>query len=167
MVANLQLINVTNFVFTFQSISDVYSADWLNFTLPKEETSTNYLGSKKPFDGCKMFKLESDPKPLNSDVCYEENFSINETESCQNYIYDNTYFDETVATKFDLVCDKEFYKNLLQTVLILGLLVGSLAGGTLGDKFGRKKAMFGAIALTIPLTVGSCFVDSYNSKLLH
>ena len=72
-----------------------------------------------------MFSLENSGNPLiSSEVCIEENFSINETESCEEYIYDNTYFDETVASKFDLVCDNESYRNLLETMLILGLLVG-------------------------------------------
>ena len=143
----------------------MYSPSWLNFTLPSEESSTNYLGSKKAYDGCKMFSLENSENPLiSSEVCIEENFSTNETESCEEYIYDNTYFDETVASKFDLVCDNESYRNLLGTMLILGLLVGSLIGGTMGDKFGRKKATFAAVALTIPLTVGSCYVNSYNGK---
>ena len=103
---------------------------------------------------------------MNFEVCNEENFSTNKTESCQEYIYDNTYFDETVATKFDLVCDNEHYRSLLGTIMILGLLVGSITGGRLGDQFGRKKAIFGSIALTIPTLIGSGYVHSYNGKYL-
>ena len=69
-----------------------------------------------------------------------------------------------MSTKFDLVCDNEHLRSLLGTVLILGLLFGSIIGGALGDKFGRKKAIFGAIAFTIPVLFGSGFVNDYNGR---
>ena len=50
------------------------------------------------------------------------------------------------------------------TILILGLLVGSIIGGHLGDHFGRKKAIFGSIALTVPVLIGSGYVNNYNGK---
>ena len=50
------------------------------------------------------------------------------------------------------------------TILILGLLVGSIIGGHLGDHFGRKKAIFGSIALTVPVIIGSGYVNDYNGK---
>jgi len=144
---------------------DLYGSDWLSFALPQEESSSNYLGGKHDYDGCKMFKMDHNPKPLNSDsdsICMKENFNINVTEPCQEYIYDNTYFDETLSIKFDLVCDNEHYRSLLGTILILGLLVGSIIGGHLGDHFGRKKAIFGSIALTVPVIIGSGYVNDYN-----
>ena len=103
---------------------------------------------------------------MNFDVCTEENFDTNNTEKCQEYVYDNTYFDETLAIKFDLVCENEYYRNLLGTILIFGLLVGSLVGGRLGDIFGRKKTGFGSIALTIPVLLGSGYFNSYSGKFL-
>ena len=102
----------------------------------------------------------------NEDQCVAETFA-NETIACQNYVYDNTYFDETLTTKLDLVCGNEYLKDSLGTILIIGLLFGSLSGGILGDKFGRKKACFGAIALIVPVTIAAGHVQSYigNSKL--
>ena len=50
------------------------------------------------------------------------------------------------------------------TILILGLLVGSIIGGHVGDHFGRKKAIFGSIALTVPVIIGSGYVNDYNGK---
>ena len=67
----------------------------------------------------------------------------------------NTYFDETVVTKFDLICDNEYKKSFLGTVLIMGLLFGSLLGGFIGDKFGRKTANFLALAAIVPFTIGA------------
>ena len=87
--------------------------------IEKSEPS-NYLGGKKDYDGCKMFKMDHNPKPLNSDsdICMKENFNINVTEPCKEYIYDNTYFDETLSIKFDLVCDNEHYRYVLDNCLV-------------------------------------------------
>ena len=82
--------------------------------------------------------------------------------ACANYIYDNTYFDETLITKFDLVCDNEYKKSLLGTLLIIGLLFGSLIGGFIGDRFGRKKANFLAVAVIIPIIIGAGHVQTYE-----
>ena len=87
------------------------------------------------------------------------------TISCNKYIYDNTYFDETVVTKFDLICDNEYKKSFLGTVLIMGLLFGSLLGGFIGDKFGRKTANFLALAAIVPFTIGAGHVHSYEGSI--
>ena len=100
-----------------------------------------------------------------NEVCTEDRFDQNVTEACTEYIYDNEYFDETVVSKFNLVCNTQYKRNLLRTLLILGLLFGSLIGGRLGDQFGRKKAIFIAIALICPSCIIGGYVDSYPSTL--
>ena len=97
-------------------------------------------------------------------TCIEQNFNTNKTEVCKSYVYDDTYFDETLTTKFDLVCNNEYYRNLLGTIMIFALMVGSLIGGRIGDKFGRKKAFFCATAVSIPALIGSGYIDSYIGK---
>ena len=77
-----------------------------------------------------------------------------QTTTCNDgYIYSNYYFDETLSTKLNLVCDRKYLKTLLDTILIIGLLFGSLMGGAIGDKIGRKKACFGAIMTIVPVTI--------------
>ena len=96
--------------------------------------------------------------------CLPQFFDQNKTVPCTEFIFDNLYFDETLATKLDLVCGNESYRSLLGTILILGLLFGSLLGGRLGDQFGRKKACFLAITLIVPVTITAGRVNSYNGK---
>ncbi len=98
--------------------------------------------------------------------CLPGEFSdnVNNTESCQEFVYDNTYFDETLTTKLDLVCDNSNLKKLLGTLLIIGLLFGSLIGGRIGDQFGRKKACFLAIFTIVPITIGAGYAPSYSGK---
>ena len=115
-----------------------------------------------------MYKrIALDPKNL-QDFCSPQSFSLNETVNCQEYLFDNIYFDETLTTKLDLVCQNASYKKLLGTILILGLLFGSLIGGRIGDQFGRKKALLASSALIVPVTISAGHVSSYNAyALLH
>ena len=83
---------------------------------------------------------------------------------CTEFIYDNTYFDETLSTKLNLVCENEHYRSLLGTLLIIALLFGSLIGGKLGDKFGRMKMFFIANAINVPVVIGLGYVQNYASK---
>ena len=69
----------TNF---FQLSNDLYGSEFLSFALPQEKSSSNYLGEKQKYDGCKMYKMDASANPLNSDVCIKENFDTNETEPC-------------------------------------------------------------------------------------
>ena len=96
--------------------------------------------------------------------CLPQFFDQNLTVPCKEFIFDNLYFDETLATKLDLVCENGSYRSLLGTFLILGLLFGSLLGGRLGDQFGRKKACFLALSLIVPITIIAGLANSYTGK---
>ncbi len=97
------------------------------------------------------------------DVCDEDAFE-NKTVACERYVYDDTYFEENLTTKFDLVCDMEYKAQLLGSVLVLGILIGSIFGGRLGDRFGRKFTMGIAAACIIPLTAASGFAPNYGGQ---
>ena len=144
----------------------IHNETWLSYVLPEEKSSSNYLADFKDYDGCKMFQTvdKINPNLASQETCTETDFNPNKTQQCTEYIYDNEYFDETLVTKFDLVCDKEYQKSLLRTLLILGLLFGSLIGGRMGDQMGRKKSMFIAVALITPSCIIGGYVDNYASK---
>ena len=54
-------------------------------------------------------------------------------------MYDTLIFEETLATKLDLVCGRERLQKLLGTFVMFGLLVGSFLGGWAGDYFGKSS----------------------------
>jgi OCT family organic cation transporter-like MFS transporter 4/5 len=143
--------------------SNIYDPEWLEFAIPKEISSSNLFSSLNKYDGCTQFigKNEINPNVI-ATTCFPEDFSDNQTKKCEEFIYDNTYFDETLTTKLDLVCDHEGLNSLLGTILIIGLLFGSLIGGQIGDRFGRKMSCFAAIAIIVPMTIGAGHVESYN-----
>ena len=137
--------------------SKIYDPDWLKYAIPSEEETSNYLDAKNTFDGCSMYKPTSES-------CSLESFNQSDTIQCTDYIYDNTFFDETLSTKLNMVCENESYRSLLGTLLIIALLFGSLIGGRLGDKLGRKKTFFLGSALTVPVVIGMGYVQNYVSK---
>lgn len=58
-------------------------------------------------------------------VCYE---------NCTDYEYDRSIFKETIISQWDLVCDREWLKNLTQTFFMLGILVGNMFFGHMSDR---------------------------------
>lgn len=54
---------------------------------------------------------------------------------CENPIYDNTIFQETMITTWDLICEKEWLVSFNQTLFMLGILVGSIVFGAISDRY--------------------------------
>ena len=131
----------------------IFDPKWLQFAIPQKNMTSNFLAQKGNFDNCQMYQSKGNE-------CLVENFGQNVT-TCLEYVYDKTYYEETIVTKLNLVCDKEYLKNILRQILILGLLFGSIIGGWLGDKFGRKKATFLALLIMAPSVILTGFVNSY------
>ena len=96
--------------------------------------------------------------------CNADSFDSKKIIPCNRYVYDQYYFDETLATKFDLICDNEYKSQLLHVIMMLGILIGSVVGGTLGDKFGRKLVMMVAAFIMCPVILGSGFIPNYGGK---
>ncbi|GIY12668.1 organic cation transporter 1 [Caerostris extrusa] len=54
---------------------------------------------------------------------------------CNNgWEYETTHFDETAASKWNLVCGDSHYSNLVLTLTNSGGAIGTFIYGTLGDK---------------------------------
>ncbi|XP_071818787.1 organic cation transporter protein-like isoform X2 [Apostichopus japonicus] len=84
---------------------------------------------------------------------------------CDNgWVYDKSQYDSTIISDFDLVCHKQSFPGIAQTVYFSGILVGSVSYGTLSDKLGRRFALFAA---TIGTGVFGILVTSSNSFLMY
>ena len=148
---------------TEETKGNVFGMDWLDFAIPKGNGTSNFLAEKQDLDSCKMYEPVD-----NATQCLTESFLGNVTQICSEYVYDTTYFTETLVTKLDLVCERENLKKLLKTILILGLLFGSMVGGWIGDRFGLKKASFLPYLIWVPTVIGAGFVNSFEAyAILH
>ncbi|KAJ6641511.1 Organic cation transporter protein [Pseudolycoriella hygida] len=80
---------------------------------------------------------------------------------CDEIEFDRSVFSETIITTFDLVCTKEHWANISQTIFMSGILFGSILFGTLADKFGRRIPLVAAVFLQVTSGVATSFVPSF------
>jgi len=65
----------------------------------------------------------------------------------------------SIVTEWKLICGKEYYASLSQSVLFIGWIPGAFIIGRLSDKFGRKRVLFPAILGVAVASFTSSFVS--------
>ncbi|XP_030280198.1 solute carrier family 22 member 7-like isoform X2 [Sparus aurata] len=84
------------------------------------------------------------------------------TVPCQNgWVYDNTSFKSTLATEWDLVCDKRRLNKATATIFFIGVMLGAVVFGYLSDRFGRKRALLVSYMTTTVFGFASAFSSSF------
>ncbi|XP_068183443.1 solute carrier family 22 member 7-like isoform X2 [Antennarius striatus] len=78
------------------------------------------------------------------------------------WVYDNSTFTSTMATEWDLVCDRKILTKTSSTIFFLGVMVGAVALGYLSDKYGRKLTLLASFIMTILFGISSGFANSYS-----
>ncbi|GFU75540.1 carcinine transporter [Trichonephila clavipes] len=106
----------------------------------------------------------SDPHCSMYDVNYTEilqsrnpNFN-NETPTkpCdKGWFYENSEFDQTAVTEWDLVCKDDHYVNLLLSTTFMGIFLGSQFFSSLSSKIGRKPTFLISALIIAVADVGS------------
>ncbi|XP_074551423.1 solute carrier family 22 member 4-like [Halichoeres trimaculatus] len=83
-------------------------------------------------------------------------------ESCKDgWTYSSEYYESTVVTEFNLVCDDQWRQPLTSLVYFLGGLSGCFVSGQISDRFGRKPVLFGAIAMLSVFSSAVAFARSW------
>ncbi|CAL8346809.1 unnamed protein product [Merluccius merluccius] len=115
------------------------NTDWILAAGPNltEEEQLNLTVPREP-DGslsrCLMFS------PVNWTLDSIRQYGLNHTTACQDgWVYDQTLYQATIVTDFNLVCDQANLVEVAQTALMAGVLTGSLLFGPLAESFGRKR----------------------------
>lgn len=75
---------------------------------------------------------------------YDDFVLSNDTKivSCNDgWEYDKTDFESTIATQWNMVCDKSYYPSLILTMQKIGIFIGTPIFGFLSDKVGRKTIL--------------------------
>lgn len=81
---------------------------------------------------------------------------------CQyGWEYDRTYYEETLVTKFDLVCDNDWQPSAAVSLFYAGSLIGTILFGWITDKYGRRLAFFSNLILCVTLPFASAFSPNY------
>ncbi|KAM6956567.1 solute carrier family 22 member 7-like [Aplochiton taeniatus] len=107
---------------------------------------------------CEMF---AEPQLyLSFDV--ENDTSAPPTVQCQSgWVYDNSTFSSTLATEWDLVCDKKGLSKALATIFFFGVMLGAIVFGTLCDRFGRRNILLISYATSAVFGLSSAFSNSF------
>ena len=77
---------------------------------------------------------------------------------CVNYDFDHDFWEATMVTEWDLVCEKSWLKTLAKMLLFTGFALGSFCSGLVSDRFGRKVAVWGASVTMLVFGVITAFV---------
>ncbi|XP_078496728.1 solute carrier family 22 member 7-like [Lissotriton helveticus] len=63
-------------------------------------------------------------------------------QSCQHgWTYDHSQFTSTIATQWDLVCERKWLNQASATFFFIGVTVGSILIGYLSDRYGRRTML--------------------------
>ncbi|KAK0154890.1 Solute carrier family 22 member 13 [Merluccius polli] len=117
----------------------------LNLTVPRELDGS--------LSRCLMFS------PVDWTMDSIRQYGLNHTTACQDgWVYDQTLYQATIVTDFNLVCDQANLVEVAQTALMAGILTGSLLFGPLAESFGRKRTTQIPVVLMFifMLTSGLC-----------
>ncbi|XP_017494621.1 PREDICTED: solute carrier family 22 member 21 isoform X2 [Rhagoletis zephyria] len=87
--------------------------------------------------------------------------------ACSAWEYDSDdNLGNTWISQWDLVCDKEYFKNVAEMFFLLGAATGGILSGYLSDKFGRKKMLFISATLQTIFGFALLFPESLEIFLL-
>ncbi|XP_045486894.1 beta-alanine transporter-like [Pieris rapae] len=86
---------------------------------------------------------------------------------CKNgWVYEDTVYQSTVVTEWDLVCDKDFLPTLGLVLLAVGGIIGNYIFGYLQDTFGRKPSFFIYLLIECIFGVATAFAQNYYIWLI-
>uniref|UniRef100_A0A8C9RBL3 Solute carrier family 22 member 6 n=1 Tax=Scleropages formosus TaxID=113540 RepID=A0A8C9RBL3_SCLFO len=81
---------------------------------------------------------------------------------CQNgWVYDTSTFTSTIATEWDLLCDKKSMSKATTTIFFVGVMIGAMVFGSLSDRFGRRNMLMLSYILGMIFGMASAFSKSY------
>ncbi|XP_074087259.1 solute carrier family 22 member 12-like isoform X2 [Macrotis lagotis] len=92
------------------------------------------------------------------------NASEADTESClDGWIYDRSNFTSTIVSEWNMVCDWQFLKPMVQSIFMAGIMIGAIICGPVSDRFGRRLVL-SCCYLHLAIT-GSCSAIVPNFSL--
>ncbi|TMW50138.1 hypothetical protein DOY81_004763, partial [Sarcophaga bullata] len=168
----LSLFQVPN---TFHISSSVYQAANKEFWC-RRPPHLQYLpvdvwrNLSNSFDNC--YQTPVDWSIISNDSStqiYQQQFILkslmenNNRTACSSWEYAvNDNVGNSWTSQWDLVCDKEYLKNVAEMFFLLGVATGGIISGYLSDKFGRKTMLFISAVLQTIFGLALYFAQSFE-----
>ncbi|XP_066280797.1 organic cation transporter protein-like [Branchiostoma lanceolatum] len=87
--------------------------------------------------------------------------------SCKHgWEYDKGVYHSTIVTEYNLVCERQWLKELGQSIFMVGVSAGGLISGTTSDRFGRRPTILACILLQLSAGLAAAFTKDYISFLV-
>eukprot|EP00397_Hematodinium_sp_SG-2012_P032545 GEMP01034655.1.p1 GENE.GEMP01034655.1~~GEMP01034655.1.p1 ORF type:complete len:607 (+),score=108.06 GEMP01034655.1:150-1970(+) len=84
-------------------------------------------------------------------------------DDCVDKIFDTTIVVSSVATQYDVTCEKEFWIDTIASLFKVGVLLGAFFFGFLGDNYGRMVALVVGAVIATTCGVLSIFMPNLAS----
>ena len=122
------------------------SVMWLIF--PTFSMSMMFVGATPEFKCADGFDTNATfaSLPAETPQCHPSN---DNSSSCTRWVYDDSMYESTVVTEWDLVCGRKPLLSMLQSVLMIGGIAGALISGQLSDRFGRRPVFLPGMVLAV------------------
>ncbi|CAL1275452.1 unnamed protein product [Larinioides sclopetarius] len=91
-----------------------------------------------------------------------KNSTMKETLVCASWEYDDSLYQSTVLSQFNLVCDREWLISLSKSVYIAGYFLSATVFVYLADKFGRRPI----IAMCNTIALVSAIISLFSTSFL-
>ncbi|XP_035388418.1 solute carrier family 22 member 7 [Electrophorus electricus] len=76
--------------------------------------------------------------------------------------YDNSTFLSTLATEWDLVCERRGMNKAVVTIFFIGVMIGAAVFGSLSDRYGRKPMLLVSYVFGMGFALASIFSSSFT-----
>ncbi|XP_037922439.1 organic cation transporter protein isoform X1 [Hermetia illucens] len=165
----LSLFQIPN---TFHISSPVYQAAHKSFwcSRPSHLNTTPvdvWRNVSRSQDNCHV--LQIDWQKVTSDSIKDGVLDIPKNSTlrqCTSWEFDeNDNLGNTWTSEWNLVCDKEYLKNVAEMFFLLGVATGGIISGYLSDKFGRKMMLFISAVLQTIFGIALYFANSFELYL--
>ncbi|KAM3606834.1 uncharacterized protein V6R79_024146 [Siganus canaliculatus] len=128
-----------------------------NLTLQQRLQVSVPLQEDGEMNSCQMF-AQPQLQLLND----SSNSSLLPTVQCQSgWVYDNSTFTSTLATEWDLVCDKKHLTKTTSSIFFFGVMIGAFAFGYLCDKYGRRPTLLVSYVMATVFGFATAFANSF------
>ncbi|KAH1029212.1 hypothetical protein HUJ05_002490 [Dendroctonus ponderosae] len=100
------------------------------------------------------------------DSCALINSTSNSSYRCDQWVFDDTYYQSSTAMDWTFVCDRRWMGAVAQSMYMFGVFTGAVWLGNMADKYGRKPIFCWSALLQLILGVGVAFAPNYYSFII-
>jgi len=137
---------------------DAFGHDgFANFTIPQTVSKVGKL----EYSRCLVHPLKS--SAAESDRCVKASFDQSVNANCSSYVYDQTFYTDSIVTEWNLVCDKAKQVPLATSVFFFGTLPAAPFFGFVVDRLGRRVTLM--VALLLWVIAGIAWSFSVNFEM--